>query len=96
MFEVQSLQQFSFPEIKEEMERSVARFGGELGLARASPLILNEKFNKEKQRFIIKVNHKYVDELKTAVILSKKIKNIPVLLRSLITSGTIKKASSYL
>lgn len=56
-------------------------------------MLLEEKFNREKQRFLIKVNHKYVDELKAGIILAKAIKNIPIIIKSLITSGTLKKAS---
>ena len=96
VFEIISDNSFSFPEIKEEIHLSLARFWGELGLSRACPILMEEKFNKEKQRFIIKVNHRYVDELKAGVILSKKIKNTPIILRSLTTSGTLKKASLFL
>ena len=96
VFEIQSTQKFSFSEIREEINHSLARFWGELGLSRACPLLLEEKFNKEKQRFVVKVNHKYVDELKSGIILTKTIKNTPIIVKSLITSGTLKKASLYL
>lgn len=87
---------FSLQEITEEVESKLLLFFGQWGLAKSSPVILTDKFNAEKQRFIIKINHKYVNELKAALILSKKIKNTPVIIRSITTSGTIKKASSYL
>lgn len=96
VIEIISAKKFSFPEIKEEVDKILLLFWGQLGLSRAAPILLKEKFNQQTQHFIIKVNHKYVDELKTALTLSKKIKNIPIILRSVITSGTLKKASSYL
>ena len=96
VFEIMSEQKFNFPEIREEINKSLARFWGELGLSRASPILMEEKFNREKQRFVIKVNHTYVDELKSGIILTKTIKNTPIIIKSVITSGTLKKASLYL
>ena len=96
IFEIIAEGKFSFPEIKEELERVMKEFWGQLGLSKASPLILKERFNEDKQKFVIKVNHKYVDELKAALTLSKSIKNRPVIIKSIITSGSLKKASKYL
>jgi len=96
LFEIKAAKSFSLPEVSETVEASLLRFLGELGMAKASPLLVKEKWNQEKQRFVLKVNHNYVDELKTAVILNKKIKNTPVLMRSIVTSGTLKKISSQL
>ncbi len=96
VFEIISDKKYSFPEIREAVEEALQFFFGHLGLAKSSPLLIGEKFNAEKQRFIVKVNHKYVDELKAALALSKKIKNTPIIIKSIITSGTLKKAGSYL
>ena len=96
LFEIQAAKAFSLPEVAEAIEASLQRFLGELGLAKASPMLVKEKWNEKKQRLVIKVNHNYVDELKSAVILNKKIKNTPVLIRSIVVSGTLKKISSYL
>ncbi len=93
-FEVVADRKFSFSEIREEVEKSLQQFWGDLGKAKASPLLLKEKFNAEKQRFLVKVDHKHVDELKMALALSKKIKNTPIIIKSMISSGTLKKASS--
>ncbi|MEK6905408.1 MAG: Rpp14/Pop5 family protein [Nanoarchaeota archaeon] len=96
LFEIQAAKAFSLPEVTEAIESSLLRFLGELGLAKAAPLMVKEKWSDKKQRFVLKVNHNYVDELKTAVILNKKIKNTPILIRSIVTSGTLKKISSHL
>lgn len=96
LFEIQASKPFSLSEVSESIGMSLLRFLGELGMAKAAPLFVKEKWDEQKQRFVLKVNHKYVDELKTAVILNKKIKNTPVLIRSIVTSGTLKKISSYL
>jgi|SRR3989344_3247169 len=96
LFEIQADKGFSLPEVAEAVETSLQRFLGELGIAKASPMLVKEKWNQQKQRFVLKVNHTHVDELKSALILNKKIKNTPVLIRSIVTSGTLKKISSHL
>ncbi|MEK6900497.1 MAG: Rpp14/Pop5 family protein [Nanoarchaeota archaeon] len=96
VFGIISEASFSWPEVQEAIEHSLAKFLGDLGMAKASPLLIKEKWNEKKQHFVIKVNHTYVDELKTALILNKKIKNTPVIIKSITVSGTLKKAGSYL
>ncbi|MBI2124982.1 hypothetical protein HYV87_00040 [Candidatus Woesearchaeota archaeon] len=96
LFEITAEKSFSLAEVQEAIESSLLRFLGELGVAKAGSLFIKEKWNAQKQRFVVKVNHTFVDELKSAVILNKKIKNTPVLIRSVITSGTLKKISSNL
>jgi ribonuclease P/MRP protein subunit POP5 len=93
VFEIVADKKFSVVDVKEEVEKSMKEFFGQLGLSKASPLFLKEKFNQEKQKFVVKVNNKYVDELKAALTLSKSIKSTPVIVKSIITSGTLKKAS---
>ena len=96
VFEILADKSFSFIEIKDSLEEAMKDFWGQLGLSKAVPMLLKEKFSPEKQRFIIKVNNKHVDELVSAMILIKKIKNTPVIIKSVITSGILKKASAYL
>ena len=94
--EVLSDQKFSYTEIKDSIEQALATFWGEFGKAKANLLFLKEQFNYPQQRFMLKVHHLFTDELKAALTLSKKIKNTSIILRSVITSGTIKTAGSYL
>src|SRR3989338_1597427 len=96
VFEVQSSQQFSLPDIKTEVEKALLLFLGQWGVSRASPQLVEEKVNIPQQRFILKVNHTHTDEVKSALILSTRIKNTPLRIRSWITSGSLKKASAYL
>ena len=96
VFEIITEKKFSLNEIKEEVDRAMLLFLGQLGLSKAAPQFVEERFNPEKQRFTLKVNHKYVDELKSALILSKSIKNTPVIIRSITTSGTLKKAGAHI
>jgi len=95
LFEVQSLTHFSMSEVKEEVEQALQRFFGIWGMAYASPQFVSESFQDKTQRFVVKVNHTFVDELRMGIILSKNIKNTPVLIRSLLTSGTLKTIRKY-
>jgi len=94
VFEILSDKKFTFLEVKEEVEKALLLFFGQLGLAKASPMLIKDKYKNNK--FIFKINHQYVDELKAAMMLSKKIKSTPINIKSLTTSGTLKKASKYL
>ncbi|SRR3989344_5840770 len=96
VFAIISSTTFSAAEVKEEVRRALQQFLGEWGVAQAGPLFLGEKFNAQSQKFLLKVNHNYIDELKAALTLCTKIKNSPVIIKSVTTSGTLKKASLFL
>ena len=81
-------------DVHSAIQQALSSFLGQLGLAKASPLLLPER--TQGSRFVLKVNHTWVDECKAALSLIKKIKNKPVLLRSVTVSGTLKKAGAYL
>ncbi|MFH0700874.1 MAG: Rpp14/Pop5 family protein [Candidatus Woesearchaeota archaeon] len=94
VFEIIAEKKFSLSEIKEFVEGRMFSFWGELGMARAAPIFIEEKFNPEKQKFVVKVGHKYVDELKAALALGKSIKNSPIIIKSVTVSGILKKAGA--
>ncbi len=87
---------FSLKEVELEVNNALKDFLGQLGISKAAPIFIKEKFNQTKQRFIVKANNKFVNEVKTALTLIKNIKNKGVIIKSVITSGTIKKAHSKL
>lgn len=91
LFEIQAEKQFIVSEVEELVQFALHDFLGQLGLAKASPLFLKERY--QDNHFVLKVNHRYVDEVKGAIVLIKKIKNTPIILRSITTSGTLKKAT---
>ena len=92
VFEIVSKEKFSLQEIKKAVQEALLLFLGQLGLAKASPMFIKAKGN----RFMLKVNHKWTDELITAMVLMKKIKNKEVIAKSVIISGTIKKADNHM
>ncbi|NQV90988.1 hypothetical protein HQ489_00790 [Candidatus Woesearchaeota archaeon] len=81
--------EYSLLDLKFAVETALEKYFGQLGMSKASPLFVKA----EGKRFILKVNHQYVDETITGIILIKKIKNEAVILKSVIVSGTLKKAS---
>jgi len=96
VFEILSEKKFSALEVEQAITQALKDFLGQLGLAQSAPLFIKEKFNQNKQRFILKINHNYTNEAKTALTLIKKIKNQSLILKSLAVSGTIKKANEVL
>jgi ribonuclease P/MRP protein subunit POP5 len=88
VFEIATSGKYSETEVKEAVSKATKDFLGVYGLARAGIMFIKHKNNK----FIIKVNHKYVDQCKSAIILIKKIKEKPVIIKSVITTGMVKKA----
>lgn len=67
-------------------------FLGNLGMAHAGMIPLNDKWNGKTQRGIIRVNNKHVDELKASLIFVKKIEGKDVIVKSIGASGILKKA----
>ena len=81
-----------FKEIEKNILENTLRFLGELGMAKAGILILKDKFDIKKQKGIIRVSHKYVNELRASLALIQKINNQVVIVRSIGLSGILKKA----
>jgi len=69
------------------------QFLGRLGTAKAGIMVLNNKWNPELQRGIIKVSHKHVDAVKASLMFANKIDDTKVIFRSLGVSGILNKLS---
>ena len=78
-------------EILDAIEAQLINCFGIFLYAKASPMIVKETFNENTQQIIIKINHKYTDELKVAMALLKEIKETQVTIHSISTSGILKK-----
>ena len=94
VFQIISSYTFSVGDVSTAVNDAFHNFIGELGVARASPLFLKERY--KDNIMVIKVNHKYVPECIAALTLIKKIKNKGVIVKSIVTSGTLKKATASL
>jgi len=94
-FEVISKERMSSAEeVSEAIWDCSLRFLGQLGTARAGLMVLNNKWDAQRQRGIMKVGHKHVDALKAALMFASKIKNNDVIFRSLGVSGILRKAEN--
>jgi len=98
VFEIKGEQSLSIQDVQQEVEKGLLLFLGQLGVTKAEPMFLKEKWSEKKEgvRFVLKVAHNWVDECKSAIILIKRIKNQSVFVRSIITSGTLKGVGKYL
>lgn len=81
-----------FRAVSKEIQAQSLLLSGQLGLAKAGLRVLPEKWSLDLQKGIIKVNHKHVDELKSALTLIEKINNKKVIVKSIGVSGMLNKA----
>ena len=79
----------SFNDLKNTIDNQCLRFLGELSYAKAGIMHLNV----DKPKYgIVKVNSKFVNEVKTSLALIDNIKGNKVIFDSVGVSGTLKKA----
>ena len=93
-FELTSETKFARDEIVKAVWSACLRFLGEKGTSTTSLWIMD--WDPEKQRGIIKVNHRSVDDIKAALALMPEIKKADgdkygIIYRTLTVSGTLKK-----
>ncbi len=80
---------------KENVKKLVIQAGlqflGELGMARAGIQFLEDTWNEKDSTGIIRVSHKYVDEVKAALALVKEFEGKKITINSIKVSGEINK-----
>jgi ribonuclease P/MRP protein subunit POP5 len=81
-------------DISDSITKSCHNFLGEIGMAKAGLLILDDKYDKESQKGIIRVSNKMVDNLRAALCFVKEIDNQKVIVRSIGVSGILRKAQN--
>ncbi len=84
-----------FSSVSDAIWHGMLSFNGTKGAAQAGIWVLPEKYNLAAQKGIIKVNHKQVDSLKAGLATVQEMEGMPVIVRSLGVSGSIKKATKY-
>lgn len=95
VFEVISKGKVSFNDLSKSLIKVVHSFLGELESAKANIKLLPDKWDREKQEGIIRINRKYVNHVKAALCLITKIKNRKVIIRSIWVSGILKKTAKF-
>lgn len=91
LFEVNSSQGIEKGKVGEQVNKICLRFLGELGMAKAGVQFLPETYNKRTGKGIIRVGHKYVDEVKAALALIDKMDGKKANVNVLKVSGVIGK-----
>jgi ribonuclease P/MRP protein subunit POP5 len=84
----------SFPSISRAIWDYSLQFLGEKGVAQAGIWLLPDKYNPQTQRGLVRVNNKYVNDLKSVLTLIDQIENKEVIVRSVGVSGILKKAET--
>lgn len=95
VFEILSKQKIdNFDIVSEAITNAGLTFLGQLGMAKAGMLILKDKWNKDLQKGMLRVNNKHVDNLKASLTLIENIDNKEVIVKSVGVSGIMKKAQN--
>ena len=92
-FEVISKDKADYSIIEKSILDSAKEYIGTLNLGKAGLMFLKNKYNKEKQTGIIKVNNKYLDHLRVSLAL---VNNQAMIIRSLGASGILKKLDKFI
>ena len=82
----------AFSEVSKAIWTSTLSYAGTKGAARMGIWVLPEKYNPEKQKGIIRIGHRNMDELKASLTLIKEIEQQPAIVRSIGASGILAKA----
>ncbi|MBI2124389.1 hypothetical protein HYT92_01220 [Candidatus Pacearchaeota archaeon] len=80
--------------VSETIQDCSLQFLGKLGAAKAGIIVLNNKWDPERQRGIIKVGHRHVDAMKASLVFISRIENKEAIFRSLGVSGILRKAEN--
>ena len=92
VFEVISDSSLDGSSVSENIMQSSLDFMGELGVGNAGIMILNDKWDNKTQKGIVKVHHKYVNHLKSSLMLIENIDGHKAIIRGIGVSGILKKA----
>ena len=77
--------------VSEAIKTAFSRFAGMHGAAKAGLIVLENKWNPQLRRGIVKVGHKHVDAFKASLVLAG---GDEVVFRSIGVSGILKKAEN--
>jgi len=92
LFETISVIPISSTNIKENIIKSYKNLFGEIGLSKAGISFIEYKENKG----ILKINNKYLDELRASFCMMRKVNKQDILLKTLRISGTLKKVKDLI
>lgn len=90
-YEVKAEKQLEFNDVRQELEKKMLQFLGELGYGKAGIIILDEFQNNKG---LIRTCTKSLDQTKTALAMVEKINNQKVIIKTIGVSGMLNKAKN--
>ena len=96
VFEVLSEDNNDINKLNSAITDSFLELYGNIGMAGAGLMFLNEKYKSKLNRGIIKIGHCYVNNLKSALAMIREIDQNKVIIRSISVSGVLRKTAKYL
>ncbi|MBI2108395.1 hypothetical protein HYX09_00535 [Candidatus Woesearchaeota archaeon] len=91
-FEVISKNRVNFDSLQKAIYSTALKVLGQLGVAKAGIIVLKDKW--QNNRGLIRVSHRNVDNLRTALMFVDKVDNEEVIVRSVGLSGILRKAEN--
>jgi len=81
----------SYDEIKRSILEAGLSFLGELGMAEAGIRLIDDDYDPKTQRGVIKVGHRHVDRLSSALMMVRKVGRHDAMIRCVGVSGILAK-----
>ena len=94
-FEVVGKRNVPFSSVSKALWLSLLSFAGDVGVAGAGVSILEDSWNENSQRGVVRVAHTAQDLVKASLIFVTDIDGENVVLRSLGSSGILAKARAF-
>ena len=91
-FKVESNSEFNKKQIEQGINNAILSYVGQLGYAKAGPILVEYKGNKG----ILKVNNKELNNIRASLSLVKSLENKKAFISSIITSGILNKTRKVL
>ncbi len=96
-FEIMSKKKISsFDTVRDTIETAFRNLHGDLLMAQAGLMVVKNTWNEGTQRGVIKVERRFSDHVRAALVLIAEIKGQNVLIHSLISSGMINRAKKHM
>lgn len=86
---------FGSQEMSQAVDNAVMGYIGALGKGEAGVWMLADSWDYENQTGLIRMNNRYVDEVKASLVLTENIGGREVAFKSLGLSGILNKAKRY-
>ena len=84
----------SYDSLEKSIFDSLTQLIGEMGMAQAGIIMLKDKYNADKQRGLLRVSTKSLNQVRQALTFVQNIENQPVIVHTVGVSGILKKAVS--